>query len=811
MRGLTHQEVEERKAKKQTNKVSNQSSRSYGQIFFSNIFTFVNNVLFGLGIALILMNRTSDALVSVGVILVNVVVSVVQEIRAKRMLDKIALLTRPAAVVIRDGEEKTIDPDEIVLDDWLKVGPGDQIVVDGRVLEGQMEADESLLTGETDSIIKKIDSEVFSGSFCVTGSAVYRATKVGKQSMANQLTAHARAYRHILTPLQEQVNLVLRLLVMVAVFMLGLLAIRTVLDHIPLVESVKMSVVIIGLVPNGLFLAMSVAYALGAVRIAQKGALVQQANAVESLSNVDTLCLDKTGTLTANRIRFHQIYPGTMDEEALKALLGDFAASVSAPNATSSAIHNALKGRKIASVSEAPFSSARKWSGLVFNHPEKAGTFVLGAPDMLRNRVNGLDPLEPRLKEWSDAGFRVLLMAGNLQRNEAFQSEADFVLPDGLEALGLVCFTDELRPDAEETLGAFRKAGVNLKIISGDNPDTVASLARQAGMSKEMTAVSGLDLARMSESQFADAVEQNTIFGRITPQQKEQLVQSLRQRGHYVAMIGDGVNDVLSLKKANLGIAMQSGSQATRSVADIVLMGDAFGVLPSAVTEGQRIINGMQDILKLFLTRIFYVAMLIISVGVLDAFPYAPKNISILTLFTVGLPTLALAAWARPALLPRQKMLRGVIHFVLPAGMWMTLGGLAVFLFYFAQGWQVFQQANLPIKDFFTVALGAPQTALTVFSIFCGLLLIPFVEPPSDHWTGGDDLSGDKRPLWMAIGLGFVFIIILAIPALSSFFDLVQLGWFDYLVLLILAGLWGWVMRKIWRSRLLERFLGTEF
>lgn len=801
--GLTQAEALQRRAQGQGNYAPLQTNRSYWQIIRENVFTFINNALFLLGLALVLLGRPTDAIISVSVILINVVVSVVQEIRAKRTLDRIALLTRPTACIVRDGQESKVDPNEIVLGDLLRISAGDQIVVDGIVVDGKLDADESLLTGESDLIPKLPGDQVFSGSFCVSGTGLFEAQKVGSQSFANQLTAGARAYRRVLTPLQKQISLVIRLLLLVMVYLQVLLLANTTLNQIPLVDSVKMSVVIAGLVPNGLFLAIAVAYALGAVRIAGKGALVQQSNAMESLSNVNILCLDKTGTLTANRILFHSVQPIGLAEEALLQQLGNYAANISAGNRTNEAIAAKCPGKKLAVLSEVDFSSQRKWSGLVFSGSEQPGTYLLGAPEMLAPALTGgLAPLQEAIQAASDQGLRVLLFA---QSEAATLHDADNNprLPDNLIPLGLIILSDELRDEAGATLESFSQAGVRLKIISGDNPQTVAALARQAGVTKEMRLVSGLELEGLSPAEIGKIAEAGDVFGRITPQQKEALIRSLRAQGNYVAMIGDGVNDVLSLKQANLGVAMQSGTQAARGVADIILLNDSFAALPTAVGEGQRIINGMQDILKLFLTRVFITVLLVLSIEIVGGFPFSPRHSSLLALLTVGIPTLALAAWARTGP-PNKNLVRWLMRFTVPASLSISLFGLIVYTF--TLGWRI--HGTTPVPD--SPALLAAQTALTIFTILCGLVLIPFVEPPTRFFVGGDRLSGDWRPTYMAVGIAVIFVAILAIPSLSSLFDLAVLEWWEYLALAGITALWAVVCRWTWRTRLVDRFFYTD-
>jgi cation-transporting ATPase E len=345
-----------------------------------------------------------------------------------------------------------------------------------------------------------------------------------------------------------------------------------------------------------------------------------------------------------------------------------------------------------------------------------------------------------------------------------------------------------------------------LKIISGDTPATVAALAKQAGLAKDIILVSGTELAKMNPVEISQWVEKATIFGRITPQQKEMIVRTLRARGHYVAMIGDGVNDVLSLKQANLGIAMQSGSQATRSVADIVLLNDSFAALPFAVREGQRILNGMQDIFKLFLTRVLVVALLVLSIEVVGGFPFSPRHSSLLSLLTVGVPTLALAAWARPGVVKRRNLVRWLLRFVLPPTIGMSVIGMGVFLITITLRLHSGQTADTSLEIGVGDGLLAAQTALTSFTILCGLLLIPFVEPPTKFWVGGDRLSGDWRPTILAIGLMVVYIVIMAVPFFREMFDMLPLTWLEYLLIVAGTIIWAITLRWSWRTRVLDRF-----
>jgi cation-transporting ATPase E len=376
---------------------------------------------------------------------------------------------------------------------------------------------------------------------------------------------------------------------------------------------------------------------------------------------------------------------------------------------------------------------------------------------------------------------------------------------------------DELRPEAQTTLEKFAEAGIDFKVISGDNPQTVAALAHQAGLPNTIGVVSGLELTRMSDTQFAQMAQEATIFGRITPEQKESLIEALKQQGRYVAMIGDGVNDVLSLKKAHLGIAMQSGSQATRNVADIILLNNSFASLPTAFQEGQRIRNGMQDILKLFLSRVLYIALLLVETLVIGGFPLAPKQTSVLTLLTVGIPTIALAAWARPGQEAETHIRTSLWHFVLPAAL--TVGIMALFIYIGEYGIKLVvtlapqlqgdvTYENLLSASSTAASQTAAQSALMTFTVLCGILLILFVGPPSRFWVGGNTLRADRRITWLALTMFLIYLILLLIPPLRAFFGLTLLDANDYLVIGITAILWMFIVRWIWRAKMLEKFLG---
>jgi cation-transporting ATPase E len=833
LQGLTTAEAQKRRKQGLGNNIESGTSRSYADIVRSNVFNAINIILFIIGAVMIAIGRGSDAVTSVGLIALNMVIGIYQEIKAKRQLDQIALLTRPTVTLIRDGQELVTDPSEVVKGDLIKVDAGDQMVVDGIVIsETNMEVDESLLTGESDIIQKAVDDEILSGSFCVAGSGYYEATKVGEESFANRLTANAREFQMAVTPLQREINFILRLLMLLALFIGTLMLVATIISQTPFMRQVQFAAVIAGLVPNGLFLMVIIAYAMGAVRIVRQGALVQQSNAVESLSRVTVLCTDKTGTLTANRILYDSIHPFTRSLDELEVMLKSVVSSQSATNKTSEAIIEALGKSPLPLIDEVPFSSKLKWSAVALDHDKIKGVYVIGAFAMMKPHIEHiLSEADEKLAELAAEGKRVLTFAYAPDAISLHNADGDPELP-ALTLLGFITFTDELRPHLKETISSFVDNGIAVKVISGDNPQTVAALARQAGFPGDLTYVSGTDLAKMSDGEFHQAALDNTVFGRITPDQKEALVDAFQANGHYVAMMGDGVNDVLSLKKANMGIAMESGSNATRSVADMILLGDSFEALPSAFTEGQRIINGMKDILRLFLTRVLHGALLIIGIGFIDlGFPFEPKHNALIVFLGVGIPTLALALWARPGPLPKGSMLQTIAHFVLPAAFTIYAFGLVVYIVTIVitastqlqisitpdvvESFQTYAGITYDIsaQDNFVreVAVLAAQSALTTFLVYTGLLLIIFVEPPIQWFVGGDELSGDWRPTFLAIGLLIGYWIILLFEPLQTFFEMVVLPMEAHLGIGAITLIWMFVLRMIWRSNALERFMGIKF
>ncbi|MBK8988345.1 MAG: HAD-IC family P-type ATPase [Chloroflexi bacterium] len=826
--GLNSSQVAERQRSGQGNDVKLATSRTYRDIIQANVFNPVNVVLYVIGLGMLIIGDTTSAITTVGLVVFNAAVGIVQEIRAKKKLDEIALLAQAKITVWRDGTEQQVDSADLVLGDVLIIAAGDQIPVDGLIVgDGKIEVDESALTGESDLVAKAPGEEVLSGSFCISGKTLVEATRVGEQSFANNLTQNAREFKTEFTPLQRDVNRLLRVLLLIVLFFSILAVISLFVLDLTFGVWLQMMAVITGSVSAGLLTLITLNYSWGAVRIGQQGGLVQQLNAVESLSNVTVLCTDKTGTLTANKIKYEDVYPVGAAKADVERLLADFAASATAINKTSQAILDGLAGQKRPLADEVAFSSARKWSAVAF---AGGGVYVLGALEMLQSHFDMPAAARQQVADWSDQGLRVLVFAGSDSAVALHDAANEPALPP-LTLMGIISFSDELREHLAETIRAFIDDNVKLKVISGDNPQTVAALARQAGLPGDLRAVSGPELAEMSEGEFRQTAVDATVFGRISPQQKEALVMALRDSGEYVAMIGDGVNDVLSLKKANMGIAMESGSTATRSVASMILLGDSFAAMPPALQEGTRIINSIQNILKLFMVTVFALLLLIVSIAMLGlGFPFNALQNTLLSFFARGVPPFVLAITA-VTLRQRTTLSENILHFTLPASFTLFLFGLFIYIAVFFMAGQ-----NLPLMPVTpdmvaelrqTIPTGAgdltgeqlqqaavlltAQTALTSFFVFSGIMLMIFAEPPLAWFAGGAPYrERNWLPVTAAAGLLVSYLLVLALPSLRIFFSLAPLPLPLHIAMGLLTAVWVLFQRWVWRARILERFLDLE-
>ena len=665
--GLSPAEVQERIERGQVNDIPHGTSRTVPEIIRANIFTRFNMLLGILVVVVLFVAPIQDALFGF-VLVANASIGIVQELRAKRALDRLALLSAPRARVVRNGATGELDVNLVVLDDVLEVQPGDQVVVDGVVLAGRgLEVDESLLTGESDPVAKHSGDEVLSGSFVAAGSGRYRATKVGKEAYAVQLAEEARRFTLVRSELRAGVDWILGLVGWLLV-PTEILLIWSQLDaNESLKEAIRSAVAgTVGMVPQGLVLLTSMAFAVGVIRLGRQNVLVQELPAVEGLARVDVICFDKTGTLTEGRMTVQEVQYLRQTDDLIPAL-GALAATDPTPNGTVRAIAEAF-ARPVGWRADAqtPFSSDRKWSGTSFNGQ---GTWVLGAPEV----VFGDEPrVIGRAEALAADGLRVLAVG----RTEAPLYAEE--LPTGLRPQGLVVLGDRTRPDATKTLEFFERQGVHAKVISGDHPRTVAAIARQVGIKHADRVIDAQDLDE-DDPAFVDHIERGTVFGRVTPHQKRRMVAALQERGHTVAMTGDGVNDVLALKDADIGIAMGSGSSASRAVAEVVLVDADFDNLPAVVGEGRRVIANIERVANLFVTKTVYAMFLVLAVALAgQAFPFLPRHLTVVGSLTIGIPAffLALEPTARRA---RSGFVFRVMRFAVPTG---TLAAFATFAAY---------------------------------------------------------------------------------------------------------------------------------
>jgi cation-transporting P-type ATPase E len=739
------------------------SSRSLASIVAANVFTLFNAIIAGFFVLDIGLGLYADAIFGL-IAVVNSSIGIYQEKKAKETLDEIAVLVAPHARVVRDGAEMELIANEVVPGDLIAVGPGDQLVADGEVSESRgLTMDESLLTGEADGIRKGEGDRVLSGSFCVSGSGHYVVDAVREESYAGKVAGEAKTFRHPPSPLQEEVNRVIIASTYIMVPLAIVLILSLKLRAVPLEEAAQTATAgLVTLIPEGLVLLMSVTFAVAAKHLAKRDTLVQQMSATESLASVDTVCVDKTGTLTAGELRLTTVeYADGVDPKSGAAALARFAASAGNRNGTLETIAEEFPGQPGTVRSEVPFSSEWKWSGVSLDGGSGGGTYVLGAPDILAE--SGALSLPPRLAEKlkaeTAAGRRVVAFG---QSSEALPEDPAANGAPQLTPLALVVLEETLRPDAAETIAYMREEEVELKLISGDAAATVTAVAYAVGVPQDAGVIEGPDLPEDEEG-LARAATENTIFCRIKPEQKKSLVGSLVGAGRYVAMIGDGVNDVPALKRARMAVAMGSGTQVTKGVADVVLLNDQFSRLPEAIGQGRRIARNIHRLGRLYLTKTVYAATLILLVAVPGfVFPFLPRHLTVAALLTIGIPSFALALLPSEGPLYRGRLLRALAAFAVPAGISTALASILSFF----------------LVD--TVAggtLAEGRTAATSTLIALGLAFILLLE----RGPGREHIAIQSNMLAMVLALGGAYAGILALPFLRDFFDLVLLGpgeWF---------------------------------
>ncbi len=664
-RGLTEAEAR-RRLGAQPRPERKRASRSYASIVRANVFTIFNLILAVFGGLVLAFGDARDALF-IGILVANTAIGIFQEVRAKRALDRLAALVQPTTTVVRDGARRRVHVDEIVVDDRVELQAGDQVVADGTLVASSgLSLDESILTGESRPVDREPGEEVRSGSFAVEGTGAFVVTAVGAESYAARITGEARAFRHPRSPLERAMNRLLLTLVGVIVPLGSLLGYALWTQHASTREAVsKSAAAVVTLVPEGLILLASLTYAVAAIRMARRGVLVQQLNAVESLAAVDVVCLDKTGTLTEAKPFVLETVPADGAEPGrIDGLLARYAASASSRNATLEAIAEAFPGRPEQPEQEVPFSSRRKWSALRLG----GESLVLGAPELFP-----LAGLAGRGEREASAGRRVV--AFGRAPGLPDETEGDAGPPGDVVVLGLVVIGERLRPEARETVEFFRAQGVELKVLSGDRAETVAAIAREAGIPLDGEPLDGRDLDP------ARAVAA-PVIGRITPEGKRTVVEALRARGRYVAMVGDGVNDVPALKASRLAIAQGTGTQMARSVADLVLVDGDFAAIPPMVAEGRKLLRNLARVAKLFVMKSAFATFLILSIGLSEtAYPLLPRHLTLAASVTIGIPAFFLALAPSSGSFEISGFLRSVARFAVPAGTAAGLGVLSSYLF----------------------------------------------------------------------------------------------------------------------------------
>jgi magnesium-transporting ATPase (P-type) len=640
------------------------ASRSYASIVRHNVFTLPNTVLGVVGIVTVALGELADALF-LGIVVANSAIGSIQEIRAKRALERLAALVVPHARVVRSGRPRLLEVEQIVAGDRILLEPGDQVVADGEVVEASsLRVDESILTGESAPVPRAAGETVLSGSFAVEGTGAYVATAVGDESYAERLAGEARAFRHPPSPFQRGLNRLIVVLVVLGIPLCGALSLTLWLRETGFDEALPAVVsAVINLVPEGLILLASIVYLSGALKLSRHGALTQQLNAIESLASAAIVCFDKTGTLTEPRLRVAALAPAPgAGEGELGTALGRFAAAFPARNATLEAIATARPAAAEAALAAVPFSSRWRWSAAELAD----GIYVLGAPDLFE-----LGTLAARARQEAGHGRRVVafgLASGSLGSLDPASHP-----PPPVRVLGIAILAEELRPQARETVAYLRDEGLALLVLSGDDPATVAAIARDVGL----PAGEALDGRSLPDDpgELLRAIEQAIVVGRIAPDGKRRVVEALRDAGRYVAMVGDGVNDVPALKASRVAIAQGGGSQMARTVADLVLVHGSFDAVPRLIAEGRQILRNMQRVSKIYVTKALFGALVVLTLGLSPLpYPLLPRHLSLASFFVTGVPPFFLALARSSGPWRMDGFLRGTLRFALPAAFSIAAG-----------------------------------------------------------------------------------------------------------------------------------------
>ena len=715
--GLSSAQVADRVRSGQVNDPGRQPTRTVSQILRANIVTRFNAILGALFVVIAIVGPLQDGLFGL-VLVANSGIGIIQELRAKRTLDRLSVLSAPTARVVRDGAVGSIPAAGVVLDDVLDLQQGDQIVVDGRVLRSAgLEVDESLLSGEVDPVGKEPEGGVLSGSFVVAGAGRMIATRVGPASYAARLAGEARSYSPARSEIRDAINKLLTWISWPLVPVGALLVFSQLNSGQRVSAALRASVAgLVGMVPEGLVLLTSVAMAVGVVRLAARRVLVQDLPAIEGLARVDVVCCDKTGTLTEGRMHVVAVAPAGQrpagpESADSRVVLGALAVADPRPNATMRAMADAFPDPGWRPSRTTPFSSARKWSAASY---DDAGTWLIGAPEMIlpRGRSDGDEVLGEASRLAAD-GYRVLLLAA------AERPIADQRVPDDVQPVALVTLQERIRPDARQTLDYFASQEVSVRVISGDHPATVAAIARRLELPGADQVLDARELPA-DPGELAHAVAGATVIGRVAPHQKRAIIAALQSLGHVVAMTGDGVNDVLALKNCDVGIAMGSGTPASRGVARLVLLDDEFATLPGVVAEGRRLVGNVDRVSRLFLTTTGYALLIALAVAAVAVpYPFYPRHLTIISTLSIGVPAFFLAL-APNAARVAPGFLGRALRFAIPAGVVIAVAVLGAFLLVRGLG----------------LGLSAARTSATIVGVGISLGVLATLARPLVSWRG---------------------------------------------------------------------------
>ncbi|MCQ2052584.1 MAG: HAD-IC family P-type ATPase [archaeon] len=779
-RGLNSAEVSERVAKGEVNSTEVAVSRPYKDIVIKNVCTLFNLIMFTLGLILLLLEKPASAFAATWAIILNVIIATIQEIRAKRRLEKIALLMRPKVTVIRDLQETIIDQSEIVKDDLIVLNPGDQALVDGELLEEQyLEMDESLLTGESHTVRKHVGSMIYSGSYCITGKGYYKVTAFGNEAFASKILTDAKKYKNKMSPLQTETSAVTMLLMTVSFIFFTILVILSIFNHHnpDITGAIALNAVIISdIVPIALFLVTTISYMVAAVRLADTGVLLQRSNSVESMSHVDTICMDKTGTITTNRLVFKDMKV-FVDHNEAEEIIRLFISCTGSVNNTVNALLNHFGKIKAEAKDEIRFSSDRKYSAISAEYHGKDISIYMGAVPILRNYLD--TDVSECVEDYSKQGLRTVVIA--MSDDPKLYEDGDYKIHQS-KTIAVIAIEDEVRPDCRQTLQVFIDNGMDFKVISGDDPVTVDALFTTAKIPGKRNLLSGNQLDDLSGEEKTKAILRTNIFGRMNPNHKEEIIETLKGKGKYVAMIGDGVNDVKALKMANVGIALQSGSGAARGVADMVLVNDNFRALPKAFVEGRRTVSGMRDLLKIYLSRnfliafvTFFILFVFASIFKDGATPFLPTQASFYAFFSVSIVSLIIPIWAKPdenndAVLPE------VLKYAIPTAVIAGTFALVIYVIFYIitmhgvldirytdyelalMGWPSFNNPSEMFNHYEIIPLERQaeinaRNAMLMFCTFEGIMQIFMVTPYWKSLSINGKVHNDIKPTILAFTL----------------------------------------------------------